>query len=105
MQKMHWVGENSWVNFEQTTFLITHTRVKDKTNKTQKESCTTCNHKHYKNYSGCPSCNCGESERVYTGGWRGFDPEAMYHGYGGSSDPYERSARELNVSDDNYDSF
>jgi ribosomal protein L37E len=60
--------------------------------------CKECNHRHYKNNpANCPNCNCGESERIYTGTWRGFNPEAMYNGHG---NPYERSDRELNMIDE-----
>lgn len=69
---------------------------RDKTNN-PKPICETCNHQHYKTYDGCPNCNCGESERMYTGSWRGYNPEEMYNG---SYDPYDRTDAELSLYGD-----
>jgi len=68
-----------------------------KRNEKETKACTECNHVHYKN-GNCTRCNCGESERIYTGSWRGYDPVAMYNG--GEYSPYERSNRELNLYPD-----
>lgn len=66
----------------------------------KKEPCAECKHIHYKNFASCPSCPCGESDKQYVGDWRGHDPIAMYEGFGANANPYERTARELNLFND-----
>lgn len=71
--------------------------MKKRINPNPKPTCETCNHKHYKNHDSCPQCNCGESERIYTGSWRGYNPEIAYNGF---YDPYDRTDAELRLYGD-----
>lgn len=41
-----------------------------------KSRCTTCGHNNHESKPSCNNCNCGESERIYSGSWSGYEPES-----------------------------